>query len=217
MQTTEVTQAMWRTVMGTKPAALYTSRKDCPNDYNDAVPGYCPHNPVFSISADEIEQFISHMNTQSESCTYRLPFESEYERAAKGAAADGGKDISKMAWCNKEGLLITDPDNLKKPEFLYITHPVGSKMPNRHGIYDLMGNVAEVVQMKTADIRDPSLFYVLRGGNAMSSSKYCSPYGRTYFDKNLLEGDGIMGRWVDLHLTGMRLIRDVKPQPSPDL
>ena len=96
----------------------------------------CARCPVERLTWDEIHQFISALNAADRDVwTYRLPSEatSEGDAARAGSTADryvvGHVDAS--AWC---------PDNSEKP-----THPFGLQRPNAFGLYDVLGNVAEVV------------------------------------------------------------------------
>lgn len=115
----EVTQQQWEDIMGYNPSA----NKGCAN---------CP---VENVSWEEVMKFIARVNVIGEK-KFRLPTEAEWEYVAKiGGRTEidsaGGQEeyIKKTAWyfANSE----------KK------THPVGEKLANTSGIFDLYGNVSE--------------------------------------------------------------------------
>jgi hypothetical protein len=93
----------------------------------------------------DIQEFIKKVSQMDSSSIYRLPTEAEWEyvcRSGSSAAFSNGdliniechKDnrLDEIAWyrCNSEGK----------------THPVGQKVPNDWGIYDMHGNVSEWCQ-----------------------------------------------------------------------
>ena len=115
---TQVTQGLWEAVMG----------------YNDSEGVIDPECPVVNVSWYEIGNFISELN-QLTGCNFRLPTESEWEFAARGGnnsnhyLYSGSNNYDDVAWCE-----LNSNDRIQ---------PVGSKMPNELGIYDMSGNVWE--------------------------------------------------------------------------
>ncbi len=114
---TEVTQALWRVVMGTSP-----SRYE-----GDAL-------PVEQVSWNECQEFIERLNRFTGQ-TFSLPTEAQWEFAARGGNFSkgykyAGSDIlTEVAWWDA---------NSK-----YQTYPVAQKLPNELGLYDMSGNVLE--------------------------------------------------------------------------
>jgi formylglycine-generating enzyme required for sulfatase activity len=72
MGETEVTQALWRAVMGSNPSGFFG----------------CDECPVENVSWEEAQSFIYKLNSITGK-TYRLPSESEWEYAARGGAKGG--------------------------------------------------------------------------------------------------------------------------------
>lgn len=120
---TEVTQALWETVMGSNPS------------YRDAK-GY--NKPVSDVSWNDCQEFISKLN-QLTNRRFALPTEAQWEFAARGGNKSqgyeysGSDNIDDVAWYH---------DNIdfhNSPFF----QPVGEKQANELGIYDMSGNVCE--------------------------------------------------------------------------
>ncbi len=128
MQTTEVTQAQWYEVMGSKPS--YFSE--------------CSTCPVEMVSWDDVQSYITQMNLRGEG-TYSLPTEAQWEYAARAG--------STTAFCNG-GITETqcgyDPNLNAIGWYCYNsdrkTHPVAQKTSNAWGLYDMSGNVYEWCQ-----------------------------------------------------------------------
>ena len=154
-----VTQGQWVTVMGSNPSHFKKG-----DSY-----------PVESVTWDDTQIFIRRLNELTGK-NYRLPTESEWEYAArggnrsKGYAFSGSNNIDEVAWYNRN----SDINNKGKS-----TQPVGKKLPNELGIYDMSGNVNEWcndwLHFYTRDAKvnpqgpsspDPRIgSRVLRGGN----------------------------------------------------
>ena len=114
---TEVTQALWKAVMGSNPSSWKGDNL-----------------PVERVSWDDCQEFIRKLNSLTGQ-HFRLPTEAEWEFACRGGnnsrgyKYSGSNYIDNVAW-------YTDNSGAK-------THPVATKLPNELGIYDMSGNVWE--------------------------------------------------------------------------
>jgi formylglycine-generating enzyme required for sulfatase activity len=119
--------------------------------------------PVETVSWNDVQRFLSKLNAWADGYRYRLPTEAEWEYAARGGAAgDSAVDLDRMAWYR---------DNSNGP------HPVGRKVRNTWGLYDMLGNVWEWCQdwygstyYRDGPVDDPKgpksgTEHVLRGGS----------------------------------------------------
>ena len=131
----EVTQAQWRSIMGTEPS------------YHAG----CDSCPVENINWYQAQEFIAALNTLEGlegEYQYRLPTEAEWEYACR-AGAD-------TAFYFGDCLSIEDEnfnphyymDYCPNADYLQNTAPlpVGSRSPNGWNLYDMHGNVCEFVQ-----------------------------------------------------------------------
>jgi formylglycine-generating enzyme required for sulfatase activity/serine/threonine protein kinase len=93
--------------------------------------------PVISVNWNDAQEYINWLNNKTGK-KYRLPSEAEWEYAARagstthyswGNEINCGKADYQHSLCNKKG-----------------TSPVKSYQPNKFGLYDMNGNVAEWIQ-----------------------------------------------------------------------
>lgn len=153
----EVTQALWRAVMGSNPS----------NFKGDNLPVEC-------VSWNDCQTFINRLNSYT-GRNFRLPTEAEWEFAARGGnysrhyKYSGSNYIGDVAWYD---------DNSGNR-----THPVGTKQPNELGLYDMSGNVYEwcndwygsYSSYSQSDPTGPNSGSnrVLRGGSWCNCARFC--------------------------------------------
>ena len=159
-----VTQGQWEKVMGELPSFFQEG-----DDY-----------PVKLVRWNDCQKFIEKLNDMSGD-NYRLLTEAEWEYACRaGTTGDRYGDLDDIAWysANSGGSV----------------HPVGRKMPNDFGLYDMLGNVDEwcsdkFYEYKSGYETDPSGLSsgynrVYRGGSWFSGGGCCSATWRFNWDQN---------------------------------
>ena len=161
---TEVTQALWKAVMGSNPSSFKGDNL-----------------PVENVNWHDCQEFISKLN-QLTGMQFRLPTEAEWEYAARGGNKSrgykysGSNDIDAVAWYR---------DNSGDK-----THPVATKHPNELGIYDMSGNVYELCQdwygrySRSAQTNPTGVLSgtdrVMRGGSWPTNARSCQSSNRAY-------------------------------------
>ena len=167
MQTTEVTQGQWKSVMGTEPWKG--------EDYVKEGPNYA----ASYVSWDEAVAYCEKLS-EKEGKTYRLPTEAEWEYACRAGTetawsfGDDEKVLGDYAWYDENA------DDIGEK----YAHQVGLKKPNAFGLYDMHGNVYEWCHdyyeedyYKQSPEKDPTgptrgSFRVFRGGSWLIASRF---------------------------------------------
>ena len=116
----EVTEGQWQRVMGDNPSYFK---------------GH-PYLPVENVSWNDVQKFIKRLDEKT-GIRFRLPTEAEWEYACRAGSdapfccGTDNKTLAEYAWfsMNSGGE----------------THVVGTRYPNKWGLYDMHGNVNEWV------------------------------------------------------------------------
>jgi formylglycine-generating enzyme required for sulfatase activity len=203
MQTTEVTQGQWMEIMGPQnPSGFSNCGANC---------------PVERISWQDTQDFIASMNARFAglySC--RLPTKAEWEYAAQAGSNDAFSsgdivadnpysceyDINLDAmgyYCGNAQVTYTGCYNATGIGGFDCVgpHPVGTKLPNDFGLYDMHGNVWEWVadwyapypNGSVVDPQGPSgqtegASRVLRGGSWYYVVRSCRASNRSYMESS---------------------------------
>ena len=170
---TEVTQALWKAVMGNNPSKFKGDNL-----------------PVEMVSWEDCQDFILKLNSLTGK-SFRLPTEAEWEYAARGGKRSnhtqysGGSRIDDVAW--------------HKGNSGSKTHSVKTKRPNELGLYDMSGNVWEWCQDRYGNYSsnaqtnptgpDSGSCRVARGGGYCYGDCFCSSSSRSDFPPGLLFSD----------------------------
>ena len=200
----EITQEQWVKIMGDFPSSYVSERG--------------AQLPITNVSWYEAKKFTQKLS-QRTGKKYRLPTEAEWEYAARASTntmfpfEGGDSAISDYEWSRLNTI----------PQALGIkTRPVGTKQPNKFGLYDMLGNASEWTEdcfqkdykntpkdgSAAGEEQDPArvkppmdgiCWKVIRGGSAVSDISEMRPAYR--------------GRSIppdtDDNFTGFRVVREI--------
>lgn len=150
MGKTEVTQKLWTAVMGSNPSRFRGENL-----------------PVENVSWFDCQEFVERLSRLT-GRIFRLPSEAEWEYASKGGSRSrnykysGSNDLYRVGWYNENSSGTT--------------HPVGMKLDNELGIFDMSGNVWEWCSDNySSSYSSPrnSPYRVYRGGSWHNSPELC--------------------------------------------
>ena len=171
----EVSQKQWHEVMGNNPSYFEGENR-----------------PVEEVSWNDIQEFIKKLNEIEGTNKYRLPSEAEWEYAARAGtttpysfgnysyASTYARDVHLHVYAWYGSNIYRGGE----------THQVGQKQPNSWGLYDMHGNVWEIVQDRyyfnydntptdgSAEESGSSLKRVSRGGSWSNPAKLCRSANR---------------------------------------
>ncbi len=185
----EITQAQWKEQMGTNPSSFSQGDK----------------YPVENVSWDDVKIFIKRLNSVSKT-NYRLPTEAEWEYAARGSGHSTALGKVGREQCNFY-------ETGQRDKWAN-TAPVGSFLPNEQGLFDMCGNVWELVEdnysytsyqhhsQRNPLYRDLSSDRVARGCGWSDSTDDCHITIRNKVSQDC----EVCSRRND---TGFRLVRDI--------
>ena len=161
----ELTQEQWARVMGTRPWMM----ENYVIEDGDA--------PAVYISWDDVLTFIGELNEEERRSIYRLPTEAEWEYACRAGTTTRWSFGDRQYLARRYAWYRIGRQQDQREEY---AHPVGTKLPNPWGLYDMHGNVAEWIMDRydphyydTAPDEDPpgpiyGTDRVIRGGSFTS-------------------------------------------------
>jgi len=177
MGRTEVTQAQWEAVMGTRPWELQL---------------YAQVNPEHAanyVSWTDCQEFLRRLNAKVRGGGFRLPTEAEWECACRAGSTTRfyyGDDPD----CSQLGRYAWYSGNTFFSKGGNYPHAVGTKQPNDYGLYDMHGNVWEWCQDWYGEhargrLTDPTgpgagTSRMLRGGGWLMQAEYCRSASRNW-------------------------------------
>ena len=181
---TEVTQDLWKAVMGDNPAKF--KGENCPME---------------NVSYNDCQSFVEKLSRMT-GRHFRLPTEAEWEYAARGGNRSkgymyaGANDTASVAWLNTDSL--------------WARHmPIATKRPNELGLYDMSGGVwewcdtmYEPYQGSRANWFNRLIrkrFKVVRGGGFRGYARYARVTNRY-----------AVAAWRNDHTVGLRLAMQLK-------
>lgn len=205
MGETEVTQALWKAVMG----------KTIRQQRNAADPSYYLRGegkdyPMYYVSYEDCQEFVCKLNKLTGK-EFRLPTEAEWEYAAHGgkmswgygfAGSDEIDEVAHYSECHESYAIEAEMEAEMKESERPGTSKVKTLTPNELGLYDMSGNVSEWCSDwegdyptdASCDPQGPSEgeLGIVRGGSWFDLSWGCCVFARGYQKRDeRLSGTGL--------------------------
>ena len=208
MGETEVTQALWKAVMG----------KTVRQQRNTTNPSYYLRGegndyPMYYVSYEDCQEFVRRLNKLTGK-EFRLPTEAEWEYAARGGRESWGVDyagsdeideVAHYSECHESYAIEAEMEAEMKESERPGTSKVKTLTPNELGLYDMSGNVSEWCSDwegdyptdASCDPQGPSEgeLGIVRGGGWFDLSWGCCVFARGYQKRD-----------ERLSVTGLRLV-----------
>ena len=189
---TEVTQRLYKNVMGENPSYFQFSNDELSDDECESLESFggTENNPVECVSWYDAVYFCNKLSMmEGLTPAYSVDGETDpdywgytpHSKEERGSSfygtitqnpdADGFRLPTEAEWeyaaKGGENYTYAGSNNLDEVGWYcgnsgYMTHPVGEKKPNGYGLYDMSGNVCEWVW---DSFRDYLVFRYLRGGS----------------------------------------------------
>ncbi len=178
----EVTEGLWKAVMGSNPSAVVKG-----DNY-----------PVENMTWDQCNEFITKLN-QKTGLGFRLPTEAEWEYAARGGSKSKGY---KYAGSNTIGDVAWYSGNSNGAK-----HPVGDKTANELGLYDMSGNVWEWVSDVKGDYPSTAVTNPTGPGTVTDSTSHVQRGGSWYYSATANRVSRRMFAKSNYNDCGLRLVK----------
>lgn len=208
--TTEITQAVYQTINATNPSAFM-------------VASASHRMPVEHVSWSDAERFC-HRLGQRLGIRVRMPSEAEFEYASIGG--DRGNDHDHLTIDRIANVADRDSDLAWRALDVVDGHPhgpapVATYLPNRLGLYDLQGNVAEwcldawrpyPLEARDNPVVSDGLLRIARGGSWALAPNECQWWSREGLPPQTWRSD--LGFRIVVEHHGLRaLLEQAHPQP----
>lgn len=153
LQTTEVTQGQWQAVMGSSQSQVCQQNFPAPSPVCQHLM-LGPDYPLTAVTVKQVEAFLEKLS-QREGQRYRLPTRPEWEQAARAGSwqsrywwGDSPQPLPQSDNCQAAGDSLPQWLGWLQPEardgFQGLA-PVAQFRPNPWGLYDMQGNVSELL------------------------------------------------------------------------
>jgi formylglycine-generating enzyme required for sulfatase activity len=196
-----VTQGEYLAMMGSNWSFFNGVRQDYPQPGTNTDFGIDLNRPVENVSWYDATNYCGQLTQQKRAegriaahCEYRLPTEAEWEYACRAWTSTRFSYGDDLTYTNLANYAWYGNNSVGT------THPVGQKLPNPWGLYDMYGNVWEWCQDWWSDslpggiVMDPqgpatTGRRAFRGGSWYDLGRYCRSAGRSGRNPSFLTGN----------------------------